>query len=81
MVEEETIKGQHGVMRLCEQAKPSHVILSPLCLLFNHALERFQWERIPRMMKRHGDSAAIRMEIVLVSAGLTVKGKTIPKQG
>ena len=66
---------------LCEHAKPSHVILGPPCLLFNHALERFRWERIPAMVKRHGDSAAIRMEIVLVSARLTVKGKTIPEKG
>ncbi len=77
----ETIKRQHGVMRLCKNAKPSQVILAPPCLLFNHALERFRREGVPGMIKRHSDPAAIRMEIVLVSAGLTVKGKTIPEKG
>jgi hypothetical protein len=33
------------------------------------------------MMKRHGDPAAIRMEIVSVSTGLAIKGKTIPEKG
>jgi len=69
------------MMRLGEYAQPSQVIFAPPGLFFNHALERFWWECIPAMVQRDGDSAAIRMKIVLVSTGLAVKGKTVPQQG
>ena len=68
-------------MRLGENIKPSQVVLAPLGLLFEHALKRFRRECISGVVKRYGDSAAIRMEIVLVSTRLAVNGKTIPEQG
>jgi hypothetical protein len=64
-----------------EEAEAAEVGLGPAGLVLDHALERFEGERIAGAMERHGHAPAIGVTVPLVAACLGTEEKAVANEG
>jgi hypothetical protein len=69
--------------RVCtlHQPQTTEIVLGPVGLVLNHALERFWRERIAGMMKRYRHAPAIGVTVTLVTAHLGAQKEAVANQG
>jgi hypothetical protein len=60
-----------------EESETAQVVLGPVGLILNHALERLEGERIARMMKRHRHAPAIGVTVALVAPPLGAEREAV----